>query len=207
MNNTLKELDRVLAFIIKQDKKGLETYWEEVVDLLKAHKIEYVHEILKRLTVLGYIVLSKETDNYKPTLDGLVFFENSEGKPFQEKGTLGSDNEFLHLIKDEKTKPYLFFLLVFVLFASFWFYKMKITNKRLEHIEAINIETKRLIDSLEVVNAKLNEEMKEKEIQLKKSINWSAFRINKLKKELDQLKNQVHLTSEDYRISFTEFPD
>jgi len=200
MNNTLTDLDKVLSFIIRQDKKGLETYLEEVADLLKPQNEKYVDEILKRLTVLGYIERNKETYNYKPSLDGMVFYENSEGMPFQEKGSLGSDHELLNLIKKQKSKPYLFFFLMLVLLAAFVFYKMKTTHKQLEQLEAVNIETIRLIDSLVIENARLNENLTKKSLELKKDINWSAFRINKLKEEVDRLSKQAALSSEYNRI-------
>lgn len=200
MNSTLKELDKVLAFIIKQDKKGLETYLEEVADLLKPQKGEYVDEILKRLTVLGYVERNMETYNYKPTLDGMVFFENSEGMPFQEKGGLGADSDLLHLIKNQKSKPYLFFLLMFILLTAFVFYKMKLTNKRLDQLEIVNVKAISLIDSLEMENARLNDNLTKKALQLKKDINWSAFRINKLKKEVDRLSKQAALNFDYNRI-------
>lgn len=200
MNNTLKDLDKVLIFIIKQDKKGMETYLEEVADLLKPQDDKYVDEILKRLTGLGYVQRNKETYNYKPSLDGMVFYENSEGMPFQEKGSLGSDHDLLNLVKEQKSKPYLFFFLMLFLFAAFVFYKMRTTQKQLEKLETVNIETIRMIDSLVIENARLNEDLIKKSLKFKKDISWSTLRINKLKAEVDLLSKQVALSSEYNRI-------
>ncbi len=193
MQKTLKELDKVLAYVLEGHKKGLEVYYEEIVELFQPDESQaHINDVIDKLLELGYIVKSDDTNNFAATLDGEMFLETSKNaRPFSDKMRVKlGDKDSPVLINNQTSVFFKISLSVFFIAAvaiSFFIYSHKI---KIDTLEKDLLVKDSLIRGLIITNENLKQEVENHFDKNDKSLNWHTIQIREIKK---QLKNKEEL--------------